>query len=79
MGYDLHITRKTNWFDASPSIALDDWLEYVANDSEIQHDGFAETPTVDGVFYGWNRRAFACGQDTHAAKIGKMPHGFGGA
>ncbi|NZD60730.1 hypothetical protein HX900_06320 [Rhizobium sp. WYCCWR 11290] len=48
MGYDLYITRKTNWFDAPPSIALDDWLEYVANDSEIQHDGFAETPTVDG-------------------------------
>ncbi|MDU0308687.1 hypothetical protein [Rhizobium sp. 10PS4] len=34
MGYDLHITRKVNWFDASPSITLDDWLEYVANDPE---------------------------------------------
>ncbi|MBY3201975.1 hypothetical protein [Rhizobium laguerreae] len=48
MGYDLHITRKINWFDASPSITLDDWLEYVANDPEIQHRGFAETPTADG-------------------------------
>ncbi|WP_261332540.1 hypothetical protein [Rhizobium leguminosarum] len=49
MGYDLHITRKVNWFDASPSITLDDWLEYVANDPEIQHRGFAETPTADGL------------------------------
>jgi hypothetical protein len=48
MGYDLHITRKANWFDASPSIALDEWLEYVASDPEIQHDGFAETPAADG-------------------------------
>jgi hypothetical protein len=79
MGYDLHITRKANWFDASPSIALDEWLEYVASDPEIQHDGFPKLPPPTGMFYGWNRRAYACGKDTPAAKIGKTPHGFGGA
>lgn len=48
MGYDLHITRKTNWYDESPVIALHDWLEFVAGDPEIQHDGFAEAPAGDG-------------------------------
>ncbi|WP_261336583.1 hypothetical protein [Rhizobium leguminosarum] len=78
MGYDLHITRKVNWFDASPSITLDDWLEYVANDPEIQHRGFAETPTADGGVLR-NRRACASGKNIHPAKIGKTPHVFGGA
>ena len=48
MGYDLHITRKLNWFDASPAIDLHEWLEYVANDPDLQHDGFAETPAANG-------------------------------
>lgn len=48
MGYDLHITRKLNWFDASPAIDLQEWLEYVANDPDLQHDGFAETPAANG-------------------------------
>ncbi|NTI41413.1 hypothetical protein [Rhizobium rhizogenes] len=43
MGYDLHITRKLNWFDASPAIELHEWLEYVASDPDLQYDGFAET------------------------------------
>jgi len=48
MGYDLHITRKLNWFDASPAIDLHDWLEYLASDPDLQHDGFAETPVASG-------------------------------
>ena len=48
MGYDLHITRKANWFDASPAIDLHDWLEYVASDPALQHEGFAEALTASG-------------------------------
>ena len=48
MGYDLHITRKLNWFDASPAIDLHEWLEYVANDPDLQHEGFAEAPAANG-------------------------------
>ena len=48
MGYDLHITRKANWFDVSPAIDLHDWLEYVASDPALQHEGFAEAPTASG-------------------------------
>ena len=48
MGYDLHITRKGNWLDASPAIDLDEWLEYVDADPDLQHDGFAEAPVVNG-------------------------------
>ncbi len=48
MGYDLHITRKENWLDASQAIDLDEWLEYVDADPDLQHDGFAETPVANG-------------------------------
>jgi hypothetical protein len=47
VGYDLHITRKQNWFDASPVIDLSEWLEYVAGDPELQHDAFAEAVSAD--------------------------------
>ncbi|MBB3656481.1 hypothetical protein FHX15_001709 [Rhizobium sp. BK650] len=42
MGYDLHITRKENWFDATPGFSLEDWFGYVESDPELRHDGFAE-------------------------------------
>jgi len=49
MGYEVHITRKDQWFDeAGPSISLDDWLDYVKNDPEMRLDGFAEAVTSDG-------------------------------
>lgn len=79
MGYDLHITRKANWFDASPSIALDEWLEYLPVIPKFSMTVLPKLPPPTGVFYGWNRRAYACGKDTPAAKIEKTPHGFGGA
>jgi hypothetical protein len=43
MGYDLHITRRENWFEEDQNnkdISLDEWLFY------IQHDG-SELELVD--------------------------------
>jgi hypothetical protein len=48
MGYDVHITRKRNWFDDSPEIALGEWLSYVGRDPEMRLDGFAEAALPDG-------------------------------
>ena len=49
MGYDVHITKKQQWFDdEGPEISLEDWTEYVNNNSDMQLDGFAETPLSNG-------------------------------
>ncbi len=48
MGYDLHITRKENWFDEAPGISLQDWLAHVADDPELRLDGFAEAAVGNG-------------------------------
>lgn len=47
MGYDVHITRKENWFDEGPDISLDEWLDVVRADPEMRIDGYAEA-IVDG-------------------------------
>jgi hypothetical protein len=48
MGYEVHITRKENWFDEGPEISLIEWLDVVNADSEMRNDGFAETTVGDG-------------------------------
>ena len=49
MGYDIHITRKENWFDEDGlEISLPEWLAYVSSDSEIRLDGYAEATTGGG-------------------------------
>ena len=35
MGYDLHITRRKRWSDCGDDITADEWLAYVARDSEL--------------------------------------------
>jgi hypothetical protein len=49
MGYDLHITRKNNWFDDDDSrnILLQEWIQLVSNDSEMRLDNFAEATLPD--------------------------------
>ena len=38
-GYDAHLTRKTNWFDAvGPRISFADWLSYVRRDPQVKRD-----------------------------------------
>jgi hypothetical protein len=46
MGYDLHITRQENYYDDNDAykIQLDEWKELVANDPDMQLDGFADAP-----------------------------------
>ena len=49
MGYDVHITRKQDWCDQKgPQISLAEWLAFVAADSEMRLDGYAETRLQDG-------------------------------
>lgn len=49
MGYDVHITRKADWFeDEGADISLQEWLDIVESDEEFRLDGFAETPTASG-------------------------------
>jgi hypothetical protein len=48
MGYDVHITRKAEWFDDEPAITLGEWLSVVDADPEMRLDGFAEANLPDG-------------------------------
>ncbi len=48
MGYDLHITRKANWFDEGDDIALSEWEGIVESDPEMRLDNFAEATTTEG-------------------------------
>lgn len=37
MGYELHITRRKDWFDTEAiDISLDEWLAYVGSDTELE-------------------------------------------
>lgn len=49
MGYDIHITRKTNWFEEEPKIGRDEWQAVVASDDEMRLDGYAEARVGSGV------------------------------
>ena len=59
MGYDLHITRKEDWFDDKPQldILFQEWEAFVANDPEIQVDDTAKIFTTEGErrLYKWLR------------------------
>ncbi|KUY92798.1 MULTISPECIES: hypothetical protein [unclassified Burkholderia] len=48
MGYDVHITRKTNWFDDEPQIDIYEWRVLVASDEEMRLDGYAEAKVGSG-------------------------------
>lgn len=48
MGYEVHITRKENWFDDGPDIALEEWLDVVRSDAEMRLDAHAEATVGEG-------------------------------
>jgi hypothetical protein len=48
MGYDVHITRKENWFDDETGISLTEWKEYIDSDEELRLDNVAEAKTEQG-------------------------------
>lgn len=50
MGYNLHITRKENWFDEdySKEIKLTEWIDYIKSDCEMRLDNQASAMTDNG-------------------------------
>src|ERR1700739_1579258 len=50
MGYDVHITRKPDWFDEGDDIPLADWLEYVRSEPEMRMDVHGEIRPKNGEF-----------------------------
>lgn len=50
MGYDIHITRKENWFDEDDSneIKLTEWTDYIISDAEMRLDKQASATTDNG-------------------------------
>jgi len=60
MGYDVHITRKHDWFDPKgPAISLAEWLAVVGADPEMRLDGYAETRLEDGSVFGTEREGLS--------------------
>jgi hypothetical protein len=50
MGYDVYITRGTDWFENNDvQISLEEWLAYVKSDPEMRIDNKAEAQTSDGI------------------------------
>jgi len=39
VGYDIHITRKAEWFDAEPKIGLEEWEMYASRDPLLSIEG----------------------------------------
>ena len=50
MGYDLHITRQSNWWekDETKQIAAAEWQAVVASDPEMRLSGAAESTFPSG-------------------------------
>lgn len=49
MGYDVHITRKANWFDREGAgITIEEWKALIAGDQELRLDGHAQVSLEDG-------------------------------
>ncbi|MCH5599999.1 hypothetical protein [Niabella ginsengisoli] len=50
MSYDIHITRQESWFDGNDNkrISLDEWKEFLTNDTEMRLDNFTETTIATG-------------------------------
>ena len=49
MGYDLHITKKKNWFDKEGELVSEkEWENAVSNDPEMKMSKTAEVKTKDG-------------------------------
>ncbi len=50
MGYDVHITRKEEWFnEEGEEISLEEWRKYIKSSPGMRLDGFAEAETPNGI------------------------------
>lgn len=48
MGYDVHITRASDWLESETRpISIEEWLAYVASDPEMRLDNYAQAE-IDG-------------------------------
>jgi hypothetical protein len=64
MGYDLHITRKGNWFDEDgPLITGAEWRTLIERDPELTLDTSVQLKMKDGeyIFAAWNGEQGALG------------------
>jgi hypothetical protein len=64
MGYDLHITRKENWFDEDgPLITGAEWRALIERDPELTLDTSMRLKMKDGdyIFAAWNGEQGALG------------------
>ena len=60
MGYDLHITRANEWFEACESpIELQEWLAYIESDDEMRLDGFSEAKVKGKVVLRYENEGLA--------------------
>ena len=49
MAYEVHITRRQNWFDKNgPAITLEEWRRYAASDPELRLDAVPVPVTPQG-------------------------------
>lgn len=49
MGYELHVTRKSDWADPDGDlISESEWLAYVESDPTMRLGGYAEADTTTG-------------------------------
>jgi hypothetical protein len=50
MGYDIHITRKENWFDENDTneITLNEWIDYIKSDNEMRLENQATAMNDNG-------------------------------
>lgn len=72
MGYDLHITRRENWFEEeADAIAVEEWLDLVRSDPEMRLDGYAEATVGGG-------SVLRVDDPTMAVWIGYSKHGQSG-
>ncbi|WP_153798744.1 hypothetical protein [Foetidibacter luteolus] len=60
MGYEVHITRKDNWYDvdASKEITLEEWIAYIANDREMRFDNLSKTSFAASASLSKNSSSF---------------------
>lgn len=73
MGYDLHITRRKDWFEEDgPEISLAEWRDYVAQDPELRLDNQAEATTPAGETIRYENEGLAVWTGTTA---GGAPEG----
>ncbi|WP_232445514.1 hypothetical protein [Burkholderia ubonensis] len=56
MGYDVHITRKTNWFDDEPQIDIDEWRTLVASDKEMRLEDTPKPRSAAEQSFAWKAK-----------------------